>query len=279
MSYERWGVYVDLQDDVTAALSHVSALRDMHGGEICLVTVLPDVSPYVQGEDNARMTAFKEEMVTHAQAGLKAVARSAGNVRVTTEIVFGSIDRALARVVRQRRLDVLAFNNHPEHAVEHLLGGISLTVLNAIGCDGLAVCHAALPRKAMAAVTLDGHAQRVLGVARDLLAHAPLEVVHVLRAQDADYAAEFAHWFGGSTVSHRERVIEVLEPLVQAHGPATLHLERGLASRRLAAFVEREEVDLIVMCAGQHSSIGWRMGSTAYNLLARTRANVLLVRP
>lgn len=276
MEYKRILVAVDLNRDTIAVLER---FQDFDGA-VCVITTVPDIRPFHSG-DPTELRRFESDLLDSAEERLLSRCRRAGLAHAATHVTVGDLDDVVIRKAREQGAGLVAFANDNPEGFEHIIGGHELAMLHKADCDLLAV-HS--PSKGdfahpVVALTIDGHQEAVLRGARRLCPEVNLDILHVIRNPQVDYNFEWSHADGFQGDELMDSVRVELGDLPDRYGPSALHFTRGKPSTGLLGWVDDHNNDLIVISSGIHKGIGWRLGSTAHNVLAAANCDVLVVRP
>ncbi len=270
MAYHRIMVAVDLGATSQVILQRADQLAKQFHAQLIVVTAIPDLRNLYGGTESKLQQSFSRELTEDAKDKLLEKCKRAKIGPHQTLVVHGDADHIIAGEALLLGVDLIVFGNHDRHGLDHFVGGFGLGLLYRAHCDLLAVYSAkefqdhTRPLVAVAGEPSDEH---LLVQARIHYPNIPLTLVHVMRH----------HLWSGE---NSEKTIKAtLMQTLGAYSPVELILETGTPSTEIDHAAAQGGHGLIIMNSGRHSQLGWHLGSTAHNLLSRTHADVLLVRP
>jgi len=280
LSYHHLFVAVELDNPNAAIIRRAAAVARLSRAKITVATAVPDLRSLYRGTEHRMHESFDETMIEAAEDGIDDLCRKAGVKPAEIMVLRGDPDSVVAREAHAVNADLIVFGNHDRHGLDHYVGGFGVGLLHRADCDLLAVNLAAKGlgfSSPLTAVAGDDHDARVLWRARKL-STGTLDLVHVVRPPwrepwaDVEDVAE-----SRNALAHRVR--DRLSDRLQASAPFKLAIEFETPSKGIEQAAVAGGHDYIIMGSGTHSQLGWHLGSTAHNLLSRTRLDVLLVRP
>ena len=281
MQFKKVIFAVDLIEPCMAVLDRAALMSAHDDIDIRLATAIPDLRALYHGAEDATQRKFSESLAAKAQDELNDLAAGAGIRSGQTVVLRGDADQAISRHAREFGADLVVFGNQDRHGLDHFVGGTGLGLLYRAPCDLLAV-HPATPeahlRRPLIALADDPEDIALMQAVHRHFPGPNLRGVHVLRPPWTECVSTRRE----VEALHEQMVVAARARLAAALGdqvPDALALRFGAPSDQIVDHARSQPVDVIVLGSGQHSLMGWHLGSTAHNVLTRTAHDVLLVRP
>jgi nucleotide-binding universal stress UspA family protein len=281
VSYRHLFVAVELDNPNAVVIERAAAFARFSGAQLSVATAIPDMKAFYHGTERRIQQSFDDTLVESAQEGLNALCRKAHVRPDDVYVLRGDPDREVVEEAHARGADLIVFGNHDRHGLDHYVGGFGLGLLHRAHCDLLAINLAVQAEDFNApliALANDADDARVMGRVVSQLKQSPRVAVHVVRPPWREPWA----WINDVEKARVQIAAQIrtrMHDALSEFSPFELQVEFETPSVGIEAAATAGGHDLIVMGSGKHSQLGWHLGSTAHNLLSRTRHDVLLVRP
>ncbi len=135
-------VPTDFSDCADAALTYALTLADRVGATVSLVHVFddPDELSFYSGLYVLMPRELRAEIVEDIRHQLAERLAATGHKDVTTEVLMGSVAKAIVEGARERYCDLIVMGTHGRHGVSHvLLGSVAERVVRTAHCPVLVV--------------------------------------------------------------------------------------------------------------------------------------------
>lgn len=284
MGYQRITAAVDLDGSISPVLRRARDLKRSQDAHLEIVTAAPDLRGWYHGAETALHDRFDRGVVEQAVHKIGVACDQIGLKPDAVEVLRGDLEDLIAGELNRSRADLVVFANCHKHGLDNLTGGFGMSLLHRAPCDLYGVCvnpTKTLAQKPLIAVNIDGFEANAVARARWLTPQGELTLLHVIARLWGDYDLD-AILPGIGNNANREAETKVgaaLAPILQAYPPATLHVTAGSPAHTILDFATEHDHDLLVINSGIHHGIGWRLGSTAFSVLAEAPVDVLVVRP
>ena len=281
MPYRHLFAAVELDNPNAVVIQRAAAFARLSGAQLSVATAIPDLQALYHGPERHVQQSFDQTLVASAREDLDVLCRKARVVPDEVHILRGDADRAVVEEAHLQDVDLIVFGNHDRHGLDHFIGGFGLGLLHRAHCDLLAInlgVKAGDFSSSLIALGNDPDDTWLMHRVTSQLKQAPQVAVHVVRPPWREPWASIGD-IEKVQLQIAARVRAQLGDALREFSPFELRVEFDTPSTGIEAAASAGAHDLIVMGSGRHSQLGWHLGSTAHNLLSRTRHDVLLVRP
>ncbi|WP_125932167.1 universal stress protein [Thiosocius teredinicola] len=282
------------------ALRRAVALAESNDARLTIIDVLPSIETPAQVREHLDVE-LDEVLRDRRQAALDQLAEPfrRDDTLLYTEVLTGNPFVEAIRAVIRRDYDLLIKTAQGDLDVgDHLFGSIDMHLLRKCPCP-VWIDHpqAASPyRHVLAAVdpraqACDGCAKQVMDLAHSLAVResAELAIVHAWRLDGESILrngrfrlpqVELDNLLETTQQQHDDALTGLLQHYQLASGDPCIHLVKGAAAPAILDVATQIDADVIVMgTVGRTGIPGLFIGNTAEEVLQKTHASVLAVKP
>jgi nucleotide-binding universal stress UspA family protein len=257
------------------------------GGEVTALAAVPDLQNMFTGVGAKLRHQFEDEAKKDVAQRLARHCERAGLSSATQRVAIGELADATANFVRRNDVDLVVFSCANQHGIVDYLGSLGVELLHHCASHLLAVVETdknavlAPPSRPLLAFNVDEHASVVAGTARNLFPKSKLLALHVVRPHWLDYEIESGlfNFDEADDQQAHSAVQKKLAAVLKKYQPLELVIDYGFASRAIVDVARKGKHDLIIMNSGAHQGWGWKLGSTAHNVIALADVDTLITRP
>lgn len=288
MAYKRVLAAVNVEADDRRVVAAAKRFVSSPATDLTVVSVIKPVAQFFGGMDMSREARFESEMERVAQAEVERICRSAKVPVRCARVEVGDPETRIAEIAERHKCDLIAVGAHDRHGMEYFLGTTAAIVLQTAACDVLGVRGSgAQGRYARVLAAIDGGngSAPILRRAGELPGPRELRALLVIRPLLAGLGIETKDLDDQWPVDQieqglQQRLVSKARAHLEAAGLREIEVEvaRGTPSKQIKRAAARLKADLIVIGAGEHVGVGWRIGSTTNNVLHGAPCDTLIVR-
>lgn len=143
MSYKHILVALDFSDVSGQILQRALDIAGQYGARLTLLHIVDYLPPLGFADDFTPSPAALVDEQELVERGVRSLARYAERHRLGAEVErrveLGSPRREIVAAAAQQGVDLIVIGSHGRHGISRFLGSTASAVLNAAGCDVLAV--------------------------------------------------------------------------------------------------------------------------------------------
>ena len=291
--------YANSGRDSDSGVSRAARLAERNGGTLTIVDVVEEVPGFL-GVLLPASWDLDEVLRDERKARLEMLAgrvRSTG-IEVRTEVLVGKPSLEITRMVERGGIDLVVKTARPEEREgTAAVGRVAVRLMRLCPCPIWVVqeADAESNRRVLAAVdsstddpTEDAMNQKILEMAGSLAEdeNAEFHVAHVwfppaeAVVRERLSPNEFEIYRNAVRKRAREGLDDLLTRVSRRPPESRVHLLRGEPGKELVKFVQKHEMDLVVMgTVARRGLAGVMLGNTAERVLRGVRASLLTVKP